>query len=280
MIGDMGDPLNALTRPPDTPAFRPGTPVSRAQKHLPHSLAHILGLMKTRYNLLLHSSCLSGKTDGNEKGRAKRMKILLLSRNRVVKELVKLAVRELEASMETAEELPSVRGDRYDVLLADETAIDISRLRELDDLLLVQRRVLLGNRPADAGKYFEVCISKPFLPDDIVRAIRGERGDGSGKKGEKRSGFSGKTAAGRPEEKQTRILDPEEIETIQRLLDEEIFPEDSGAREEGLGEESSTVSMDAGRLIELLEKMKTSKLRKLLKGAEITLKIRFPEKRG
>jgi len=191
------------------------------------------------------------------------MKILLLSRSRVVRELVRLALGEIKASLESAESLQKVERDRYDVLLLDDTVYTEDLVGQIGDMLLFKRRILLGNGEKHDAGYFDAMISKPFLPNDVVRILRGqnaisEKSESPGRKGE--------------EERSPRVLDMEEIDEIRRLLRDDYSPDQDIA-----GEEIQTeIRMDPERLISLFDAGKMKKLKKLLQGAEITLTINFP----
>jgi len=191
------------------------------------------------------------------------MRILLLSRNRVVQELVKLAVREMEGvELEIAEEPEALREDRYQALLADDRFDDPSMLEALDHLM-IERKVLLGEySPLHPKERYDVRVAKPFLPREIRQALQGES-------------------------PKTRVLDEEEIWQIRELLDEAEERQEAPAESEGgffpLSAEKeqatthSPMEMSPEELLELLEHLGTKKVRKLLKGARISIEIHWPE---
>jgi len=191
------------------------------------------------------------------------MRVLLISRNRVVQELVKLAVKEMEdLELEFAEDPDGLQGDRYDVLLMDDQIKDPAMLEGMEHLI-AERRVLLGEySERHPEEEYDTRVAKPFLPREIRRALRKDSGG-------------------------TRVLDEEEVWQIRQLLEgveeeEEQIPEEpeqgffplSSEEEEPDG---SAAVMRPEELIALVERLGTKKVRKLLKGARISIEIHWPE---
>jgi hypothetical protein len=202
------------------------------------------------------------------------MRILLLSRNRVVQELVKLGIGDAEgAELEIAGGASELRGDRYDLLLLDDRLFRESG-SEIREHLIAGYKVILGD-PGDRSlsELFDGIVPKPFLPGDVRKvmeeAFTSERPE--------RAEDEGLAAFVEEEAGVTEVLDEEEIRRIRRLLNDE--PE---ATEEGR-EDSDGAALLSGEsyrfeeLMALLEESKVKKLKKLLRGARIHISIEFPE---
>jgi hypothetical protein len=201
------------------------------------------------------------------------MRILLLSRNRVVQELVKLGIKGRdEVRLEIAETLSEIKGDRYDLLLADdqmEEATDAERLEHL----IAGRRILLGGEERAEEQGYDGCLEKPFLPGDIGGLLDRKEERRSGREDEDLAEFLEMELEGAAED--TAVLDGEEIRRIRRLLDgEEVSV--SQMRDGG---ESTPAERpyDAETLLEMLERIKPKRLRRLLRGATVHIRIEFPE---
>jgi hypothetical protein len=201
------------------------------------------------------------------------MRVLLLSRNRVVQELVKLGSGGVDGIELEIASLPSeVLRDRYDLLL-----LDGRYLREegpkIWEHLMVGQTVLLGDpREQELAEHFDTVLTKPFLPGDI-RTILEEHSVAEAEADEERdtlSEFLEETLE--REEAESEVLDAEELRRIRRLLNEE-------EPETDISEVSTSGSagLDIDEFLELLEGTKMKKLRKLLRGARIHVTIEFPE---
>lgn len=201
------------------------------------------------------------------------MRILLLSRNRVVQELVKLGVRETGgAELEIVDGTAVPLSDHYDLILIEDRFA--KGLGEIGiEHLLAERRILLGDPSflAEEG-HFDAIIPKPFLPADIRQTLLREKpAEESVPRRTSIREFLEDEGVG-SERGETEILDEEEIRRIRRLLEGEI--EESVARTEI---EASEQRIDAETFLELIERFRGKKLRKILRGATIRISIEFPE---
>ncbi|ADV45449.1 hypothetical protein [Nitratifractor salsuginis] len=199
------------------------------------------------------------------------MRVLLLSRNRVVQELVKLGLRGLDAvELEIPEPRSLPRYDRYDLVFEEDHYAEELRALGLEHLL-ASRRILLGEMVEPAEKeFYDRIIPKPFLPEDIREAVLHTE--------EEAEAFDEEVPlnsfAGIEEETETEVLDREEILRIRRLLEGEMESEASSEPEETVGRRDS---YDFEEFLDLLERCKVKKLRQLLQGSRIHLTIEFPE---
>jgi len=193
------------------------------------------------------------------------MRVLLLSPSRVVHELVKLGTVSLEeVELDITRAPDEVGGDRYDVLLIDDRYL----LEEAGDPLehlLAGKKVLLGAEKISGFSSFDTVIKKPFLPEDIRKLLE------EIPEQEIEIPSSSSSVERRPS---TEVLDAEEIEKIRSLLDDE----GSGSREiypSGAGSKEQVYTLED--LLDLLDRQKAKKLKKLLRGAKIHLTIEWPE---
>ena len=215
------------------------------------------------------------------------MKILLLSRNRVVREMVRLAAREAGAELESVGAITEVEGDRYDLLLMDASSSEERSFEALQEHLLVARKGVIASEENGIYEGFDFTVSKPFLPSDILRIIRESTHSEAASEAKEMSlgaflSDREEPGQGEAEEMPTHVLDGEEISKIRTLLEET----EEGSRS-GIGATSSEpehreveTEQDVEEWIDRLFSMKPKRLKKLLKGAEVTITIRFPgEKR-
>ena len=202
------------------------------------------------------------------------MKILLLTHNHVVKEFVEHAAKTVSADLDVFEHSADVLDLDYDYIFVDDRK---NLLHEGISLLdkLEAKSIVLYNNKNDEHKYFDVTIKKPFLPLDIENIIK---------------------------EDDSKILDIDEIGKIKTLLEQdglEIISEENvpdEREEDNTGSDDETIyeiigdnhnsisligkNMSAKRnkkLLRAITKIKINKIHKLLKGADITIKIRFPK---
>ncbi|WP_456392829.1 hypothetical protein [Nitratifractor sp.] len=193
------------------------------------------------------------------------MRVLLLSPSRVVQELVKLGIVSLEGvELDIARAPGEVGGDRYDVLLLDDRYLAEEAGDPLEHLL-AGKKVLLGTEKASDFPYFDTVLEKPFLPEEIRRLI-----EGAPEEGARASSLS----LSEERRASTEVLDEEEIRKIRSLLDDEgaevgeISPSPERLQERAYTFED---------LLDLLERQKVKKLKKLLRGAKIHISIQWPE---
>jgi len=203
------------------------------------------------------------------------MRVLLLSRNRVVQELVKLGSGALEEiELEIVAEPSELKGDRYDLILLDERYIQ-EKGAEAWEHLIAGWKVLLGSGGTDGtAERFDEVLEKPFLPGDIRRLL--ERSVPVPAESEETSELDDFIAFLNEEEAEesveTEVLDREELLRIRCLLNEaepeESLPEPTVETKRGY---------ELEEFLELLERSKVKKLKKLLRGARIHVTIEFPE---
>jgi len=205
------------------------------------------------------------------------MRVLLLSHNHTVQEMVALALRELaDVELVTAQAADHLEPTTYDMVLIDDALPLYEESGALVQALGVEPIVLLAHRGTPDAERFDRVIYKPFLPAEIRELVAKERE----RIARDTSRPSQKNKPKKAKKKtHTEVLDPDEIATIKALLEEEGL--------EVIGEEELTDTVlqeredpdgqDAVEWIRLLKKMKTKKLRRLLRGATVRIEITFPK---
>ena len=205
------------------------------------------------------------------------MRILLLSQNQVVRDMVRLAISDMKVSLEVAESMEEIKHDRYDMLLVDELFAEKRLIREIPKKLLIKESVLLAGFSDENRKFFDKILKKPFLPKDIRVMIEKNMAKLEEEPEEEEEFtleyFLNEEEKESPEES---IFDPEDIAEIRKLLNEE----DADISDENIQEEQTEnfgTDLEGTLSLETILKMNPKKIRKILKGAEITIRIHFPE---
>ncbi len=215
------------------------------------------------------------------------MEILLFTHNYVVREFVELAAEEVGATLDVVDDSLNFAKERYDYVFVDDKISFLEEIiQNLDDI--ASKSVILYNTQDDIWDHFDTQIKKPFLPSDIKNILTTNDKE---------------TTA----DQEAQVLDLQEISEIKKLLEEDgvqiVSEEDLVEEIDGESEDQNTaeaekentlkpIENDIGdqnkadietnteleeKLLGAILKMKPKKIRKLLKGAEVTLKIKFPK---
>jgi DNA-binding response OmpR family regulator len=221
------------------------------------------------------------------------MRVLLISHNHTVQEMVALALREMGGvELVTARSADHVEPTTYDLILVDDALPLYQESIVLAQTLGVEAIVLLAQGTNAEADRFPQVLRKPFLPSEI-RTLTEER------QAEIRSHVDGSLPAGDlpaplPKKKkkkkkkkiqktnQTEVLDMDEIKAIKSLLEEEGL---EIVGEEDLAEKVMQAEGDASldpqeALAVALRTMRPKKIRKLLKGATVRIEITFPKQQA
>jgi len=176
------------------------------------------------------------------------MNILYLGDSRVIQDILDDISKDMDFILYTDDN----KKDEVDIVLADLDYIDIDEVVDI-----YPKNSIIAIVSSMDEKIDDIhTIQKPFLPKDIIDAI---------------SKLNSNI-------KKTEVLNLEEIERVKKLLEEtNISPEESLESIDIYNSESMSYNITADELINLLERVKIKKLRKLLKGAVIDISIRFPK---
>jgi len=230
------------------------------------------------------------------------MRILLVNANPVVSHLVSLNIRDNEGVLFdeiTGEEL--IPEKRYDVVFIDEKCCHNDKMRYYVQRVNAGKKILFSTQKTHSIEGIDRVIRKPFLPseiDEVLQAIVPAAEEGE----EEQAGLSVPDMQEESERSMQsisgdggQILDSGEIEKIKQLLvdEEEEAAEAYGrmtetkksaegerknAPKKKKGSRKSKKKRDIeGRLLEAITKMKTKKIRGLLRGAEMSIVIKFPK---
>ena len=190
------------------------------------------------------------------------MKILLLTRNHVVREFIELVADRVGAGLDVLGEVPEAGEIEYDVLFVDDRGTLLEESITLLDTLEPGQSVVLYAEENALHDFFDHQVKKPFLPSDIQQILEQDT-----------------LSSAQPIEEQ--VLNIQDIEEIRGLLEREgleIVAEEELVDEidrEPLVEEEDTTMEE--KLLAAISSMEPKKIRKLLRGAEVTLRIRFPK---
>jgi len=223
------------------------------------------------------------------------VKILLLSPSSVIYRLIEIGTEGVEREIAWHKNCQKFPEGHYDIAFVDDKACqELPESGEFGQMvrnIAAHSKILFTSDSSRETEGIDGLIEKPFLPSSITKVIRE---------------FVEERGHQREDTITPSILDPNDISEIRRLLIEDAkalspegnFPEAIGRlideenrRETTQAEEqeawestkmSEKVEEDMNiahdnPLVEAILQMKPKKLRQLLKGAKITIKIKFPK---
>ena len=193
------------------------------------------------------------------------MKILLLTRNHVVREFIELVADRMGAVLDVRDSVAQIEDVGYDYLFVDDRGVFLQESMALVEGLDTYQNIVLYNETDPLHEKFDLQIKKPFLPSDIQAILE-------------------QTPEPKEHDAEDQILNLQDIDEIKSLLEDEgleIVAEedlvDEIDTENAYGIMETEPSKVEEKLLQAITKMEPKKIRKLLKGAEITLSIRFPK---
>ncbi len=202
------------------------------------------------------------------------MQILLINKNPIVSKLFALSAKSIEGvEMDEVEDIQNLPHDSYDILFIDDGDSLDEELEECIYSIDAKLKILFvaeDNRDIDG---VDEIIKKPFLPSTIVSKIQSQHS----KEIERSPIEKAELTRDRIAKDDSLVLDKKEIDVIKNLLleseehttneQEEMVQRDSADTKEKLEEQ----------LLEALINMKPKMIKRLLKGAEINISIKFPK---
>ena len=217
------------------------------------------------------------------------MHILLINNNPIVSQLISLGVSEMQIDLEEVNEINLASKENYDVVFIDEGSYSDELLEHLNTLRETTKIFLsTGKMFNDDHNLFHVVIKKPFLPEYITTILEKES-----HKEKYHSCVTDDTPSIFPlatEEKQTdtvveeellpSVLNTVEIDQIKVLLEQdnqevpEVLTESNDEYKEKKKKRKLTFEE---KLLKAVTKMKKKKIKKLLKLADVTIKIKFKD---
>ena len=231
------------------------------------------------------------------------MNILLINTNPVVSRLISLCMRDEDTVFEELTDANLIVLDRYDIVFVDDASY-VNSLRDVLANLMIRKKVFLSSKSfnEDDLDYFDDVIKKPFLPSQITAVLESldEIENDTEEIVEEHFIFPLATETKNSEDdiepKETEVLDSSEIERIKALIEEDDQELESvetlSKKPKKIKKEKKTKSKKKKdekkkedtytfeeALIAAVEGMKVKKIKKLLKGAEVTIKINFKDKK-
>jgi hypothetical protein len=217
------------------------------------------------------------------------MRVLLISHNHTVQEMVALALREMEGvELVTAQAADHVEPTTYDLIFVDDALPLYQESIVLAQTLGVEAIVLLAQGMNAEADRFPQVLRKPFLPSEIRALVEEQEAkirshaDTSSSVEDVPTSLPKKKKKKKKKSRQTNaaeVLDMDEINTIKSLLEEEgleIVGEEDLAEKVMQTEETAMLESQEA-LIQALRTMRPKKIRKLLKGAKVRIEITFPK---
>ena len=242
------------------------------------------------------------------------MRILLLNNNPVVSRLVAIAAQNSGFQLEEVAHLSRVSRFDYDAILIDDMSFNDDEAALLE-AFRARKRLFFSSKTSgnEIGERFDAVLKKPFLPSQVEKVLDEIAQEDAMILPEDQGDYFFVLDEATPEETDTQVLDEAEVERIKALLDEneEIKDDDApiegddtaleerkvqaiteNLQKEGLEivdeatmieslteteAKTPALTMDGDTFLEMLATMKTKKLKKLLKGAKVTLTVEFGE---
>lgn len=224
------------------------------------------------------------------------MNIALFTYNHVVKEFIGLVAKKLGADLDIAEEASSISGKKFDYIFIDNKDDLMQQADILAETGSGGKTILLYTGVAN-GEKFDYLVKKPFLPSEIESLINECESERNGNaESEKDDDFyTDESMSYSLNETENQILRSDDIEEIKTLLGESGMtpPIEDAADEEPIAinkqaKKSKTSKKNKKRksykkvekkLLKALYDMNKKEIKRLLKGAKITLKIDYLEEK-
>jgi hypothetical protein len=187
------------------------------------------------------------------------MQILLINKNPIVSKLFLLSAKDIEGlEIDEVEDIKHLPQESYDILFIDDGDSTNDELEEYIYSIGAKQKILFVSDDNRFINGVDEIIKKPFLPSTIISILH--------------SSYDEERVAIEENNNNGPILDRAEIDTIKRLL---LDSEDEIDAQVDIIEEDSAEAEE--RLIKVLMDMKPKMIKKLLKGAEINITIKFPK---
>lgn len=197
------------------------------------------------------------------------MKILLLTRNHVVREFVALVADRVEAELVVIEDASELKEGSFDFFFVDDRGGLLQQGIEILEQLDECRSILLCSKLSNGYKLFDIKVKKPFLPSDIQAILLDKQEEESA-----------------PQDK--RVLNLEDIEEIKSLLeDDELETGIKGniakaninthTKHKKKKKKKKHKIISGEKFLQTILKMDKKDTRALLSDAEVTITIKFPK---
>ena len=107
------------------------------------------------------------------------MKILLVNQNATVEKLVRLSAQKMGVEIEQIGGAAELSGEGYDLVLIDSDAIGAEGVEPFKNALPEAKIGLLHPKGEEEPAGFDLAITKPFLPTELVEVFTALQNGGS-----------------------------------------------------------------------------------------------------
>jgi len=192
------------------------------------------------------------------------MILLIVSKSLIVSELLKIVLDEKKIDAEYVSSAKDAEDINYNIIFIDNSIDNLFEEIEFIKDNLKGEIILLGNADSSIENRVEKVVNKPFLPEDIAEILNSYQKSAEEKSIQK--------------EVKTNILDPLEIVKIKELMQEDDDDDiDHRTYLEKL-EDRENLKLKKKEAKEFLYEilpLTKKELKRLLKGAKISIKIDF-----
>jgi hypothetical protein len=188
------------------------------------------------------------------------MNILVISYSSIVIELLKLVFKDSNIKSEHTKSAKSAQSDSYDIIFIDDSSPDLKeQIIDIQDNFSFTKLILIGS--CDCEELVDSSVKKPFLPKDIKDIIDSTQEELKQK---------------------SNVLNLEEIAKIKELMAQEDISQEGDTQSpiDALVEQENLKlkGKDAKEFLYECRGLTKKELKKLLKGAKVSVKIEY--KRG
>lgn len=193
------------------------------------------------------------------------MNILLINTNPIVSKLFTLSAKSIiNVHIDEIDNNELIPKSSYDILFVDDGCCDEHHMHEFFSMVNATKKILFSNKNNHTIEHVDAVVAKPFLPSQIIEILQTVE--------ESQENIIDEKDDSNPTIKESMILDSDEIDTIKKLLlDEEKYIDDRSKNKD------STDEYTIENIIDALQHIESQKIREILAGAEITIKIKFPK---
>jgi len=188
------------------------------------------------------------------------MNILVISYSTIVMELLNLVFKDDNITSEHSKSTDNTQDDSYDIIFIDDSTPNLKdEINNIKENFSYFKLILIGNSANE--KAVDIVIKKPFLPKDIKDILE-----------------SIKKELNKKEIKKTNVLNFEEIAKIKELMELELNENNRELSTIDRLEQKESLKLkgkDAKEFLYECRGLTKKELKKLLKGAKISIKIDY-----
>jgi len=213
------------------------------------------------------------------------MNILLINNNPIVSKLFALSAKSIiNVHIDEIDSSGLIPKSSYDLLFIDDGCCGYHQIEEFFGMINATKKILFGNKKSHTIEYVDAVIIKPFLPSQIIEMLQTVEGSQENIQEniideiESLRRNKEERDESNPTIQKSMILDSDEIDTIKKLLlDEEELVDDKSEVEKTLVDKERSHKYNIESIVDALQHIESQKIREILAGAEIKIKIKFPK---